>query len=54
MCNNFFVHLQHKLTWYWLYHIPQNLNDNLDCPVSTYEPVSKNLGRITSSVYVKR
>jgi hypothetical protein len=48
------VHLQISRTWYWLYHIPQNYNDNLDWPVMAYDPLSNNLGRITTSVYVKR
>jgi hypothetical protein len=41
-------------TWYWLYYIPQKYNEELDCPVSVYEPITKHFGKITTHVYVKK
>lgn len=40
-------------TWYWLYHIPHKYDDNLDCPVITYDAITKQFARITTYVYVK-
>jgi hypothetical protein len=37
-----------------MYHIPHDYDENLDCPVITYEAITKNIARITTYVYVKR
>jgi hypothetical protein len=41
-------------TWYWVYHIPQKYNEELDCPVATFEAISNNLAKVTMSVYIKK
>jgi hypothetical protein len=40
--------------WYWLYHTPHKYDQNIDCPVTTFEKIANNNGRATAYAYVKR
>jgi hypothetical protein len=51
---NLSLSVQFNGTWYWLYHIPQKYNEELDCPVSKIEALNRKSGRITTSAYVKK
>jgi hypothetical protein len=46
--------LQFTGTWYWVYHTPDKLNDDLVCRVSAYVPITKYFARVTTNMYVNR